>query len=120
MQTFKHGDLIKIAGKKWMHYGKVGTLRHAYERSDYFKTNWPDYGDFLTEMYRRQDGDTYQAYATQDALVICADPGYYDRRRAHEANCREVHDGEIVTIDNEPLRVRFVGDYASIIHFYPA
>lgn len=121
MQTFAHGDGIKIKGKKWMHYGKVGTLAHAWKHSDYFKSRWPLYDDaFLAEMFRRQNGDKYEAWANQGALIICADPGFYDRKKAEQDACREVKDGEIVLIDGEQFRVKFNGDYSNMIHFYRA
>ncbi len=120
MQTFTDGDRIKIKGKKWMHYGKVGTLKQAFEQSDYYRTNWPNYADFLVEMFRRQHGDKYEAWAIQSALIICADPGFYDRKKAEQDASREVKDGEIVLVDGEQFKVKFNGDYSSIIHFYRA
>ena len=119
MQKFSHGDLIKIKGRKHMHFGKVGTLRHAYGESSFYSKNWPVYADFLAEMFRRQDGDKYLAYANQRALVISADPSFYTREKAKQDASREVVDGEIVEIDGEQMRVKFVGDYSDMIKFYP-
>lgn len=121
MQTFTDGDRIKIQGKKRMYYGTVGTLAAAYGKSDYFKSRWPTMNaDFFEDMYRRQDGNRFDAWATQRASVICADPGFYDREKAWQDACREVKDGETVLLDGKPYRVKFVGDYQSIIYFYAA
>lgn len=119
MKVLKHEDGIKIRGKRFMHHGLVGTLRHAYDNSTYYRSTWPLYDAFLTEMYRRQDNDCYLAYATQHALIICNDPGYYDRQRKLYDSYVEVTDGEVVEIDGQRLRVKFLGDYSAFIHFYP-
>lgn len=121
MQTFSDGDRIKIQGKKWMHYGTVGTLAAAWKKSEYFRSRWPEPGDdFLADMFRRQDGDRYEAYAIQDCAIICADPGFYAREKAKQDACREVTDGETVLIDGRAFVVKYHGDFQSIIYFYRA